>query len=81
MIGRKAFDERFIKGKKIQQYIDEIIDNPCEDKSGYYIPGSNEVLAKKDIENLYKIKHTMTEEFSAKDMIDRYRSIFVFCKI
>ena len=33
------------------------------------------------IKNLYKIKHSMKDELSTKDMIDRYRSIFVFCKI
>ena len=81
MINRKEFDEDFIKGKKIQQYIDEVVDNLCEDGSGYYIPSSNEVLTKKDIKNLYKIKHTMKDELSTKDMIDRFRSTFVFCRI
>jgi len=81
MINRKEFNEDFIKGKKVQQYIDEVVDNPCEDGSGYYIPSSNEVLTKKDIKNLYKVKHTMNDELSTKDMIDRYRSTFVFCRI
>ena len=81
MINRKEFDEDFMKGKKIQQYIDEVVDNPCEDESGYYIPSSNEVLTKKDIKNLYKIKHTMKDGLNTKDMIDRYRSTFVFCRI
>jgi len=81
MINRKEFDEDFIKGKKIQQYIDEVVDNLCEDGSGYYIPSSNEVLTKKDIKNLYKVKHTMKDGLNTKDMIDRYRSTFVFCRI
>ena len=81
MINRKEFDEDFIKGKKIQQHIDQIIANPCDDGSGYYIPSSNEVLTKKDIKNLYKIKHTMKDKLSTKDMINRYRSIFVFCRL
>ena len=81
MINRKEFDEDFIKGKKVQQYIDEVVDNLCEDGSGYYIPSSNEVLTKKDIKNLYKVKHTMKDELSKKDMIDKYRSTFVFCRI
>jgi hypothetical protein len=81
MINRKEFDEDFIKGKKVQQYIDEVVDNPCEDGSGYYISSSNEVLTKKDIKNLYKVKHTMKDELRTKDMIDRYRSTFVFCRI
>ena len=81
MINRKEFNEDFIKGQKIQQFIDEIKDNPCDDGSGYYISSSNEVLAKKYIKNLYKIKHAMKEELNTKNMIDRYSSIFVFCKI
>jgi hypothetical protein len=81
MINRKEFNEDFIKGQKIQQFIDEIKDNPCDDGSGYYISSSNEVLAKKYIKNLYKIKHAMIDELNTKNMIDRYSSIFVFCKI
>ena len=81
MINQKEFNEDFIKGQKIQQFIDEIKDNPCDDGSGYYISSSNEVLAKKYIKNLYKIKHAMKEELNTKNMIDRYSSIFVFCKI
>ena len=81
MINRKEFNEDFIKGQKIQQFIDDIKDNLCDDGSGYYISSSNEVLAKKDIRNLYKIKHAMKDELNTKNMIDRYSSIFVFCKI
>ena len=81
IINRKEFNEDFIKGQKIQQFIDEITDNPCEDGSGYYISSSNEVLAKEDIKNLYKIKHAMKDELNTKNKIDKYRSIFSFCKI
>ena len=80
MINRKEFNEDFIKGQKIQQFIDEIEDNPCDDGSGYYISSSNEVLAKKDIKNLYKIKHAMKDELNKKNKIDRYSSILIFCK-
>ena len=81
MMNRKEFNEDFVKGQKIQQFIDEIKDNPCDDGSGYYISSSNEVLAKEDIKNLYKIKHAMKDKLSTKNMINKYRSIFVFCKI
>ncbi len=81
IINRKEFNEDFIKGQKIQQFIDEIKDNPCDDGSGYYISSSNEVLAKEDIKNLYKIKHAMQDELNTKNKIDKYRSIFSFCKI
>ena len=81
MINRKEFKEDFIKGQKIQQFIYEIKDNPCDDGSGFYISSSNEVLAKEDIKNLYKIKNAMKDKLNKKNMIDKYRSIFIFCKI
>ena len=81
MINRKEFNEDFIKGQKIQQFIDEIKDNTCDDGSGYYISSSNEVLAKEDVKSLYKIKHAMIDELNTKNIVDRYNSIFAFCKI
>ncbi len=81
MINRKEFNEDFIKGQKVQQFIDEIKNNPCDDGSGYYISSSNEVLTKKDIKNLYKIKQAMKDKLNTKNIIDRYGSIFIFCKI
>jgi len=81
VINRKEFNEDFIKGQKVQQFIDEIKNNPCDDGSGYYISSSNEVLTKKDIENLYKIKHAMKDKLNTKNMTDRYDSTFAFCKI
>jgi|TARA_B100001964_G_scaffold146279_1_gene161069 hypothetical protein len=81
MINRKEFDEDFIKGQKIQQYIDEVKDNPCDDGSGYYIPSSNELLTNKDVKNLYKIKHIMKDKLNTINKVKIYRSILVFCKI
>ena len=81
MINLKEFNEDFIKGQKVQRFIDEIINKPCDDGSGYYISSSNEVLAKEDIKNLYKIKQAMKDKLNTKNMIDRYDSIFIFCKI
>ena len=63
--------------KKIQQYIDQIIANPCDDGSGYYISSSNEILTKKNIESLYNTKRIMIDEFKTADMADRYNSLFV----
>ena len=81
IINRKEFNEDFIKGQIIQEYIDEIKDNPCDDGSGYYVSSSNEVLAKEDVKNLYKIKYAMEDELNTKNIVDRYSSIFAFCKI
>ena len=48
-INSNTYDEKFIKGKIFQEYINEILETPCEDKSGYYNPDSREVLSKVNI--------------------------------
>jgi len=39
-INSDSYDERFVKGDIFQDYINEILETPCEDKSGYYNPDS-----------------------------------------
>ena len=55
-INSNDYDDKFIKGKVFQQYIDEVLETPCEDKSGYYIPDSREILSEVNIKELYDIK-------------------------
>jgi len=51
-INSNNYDEKFIKGNIFQEYINEILETPCEDKSGYYNPDSREVLSKVNIKEL-----------------------------
>ena len=46
-INSNTYDEKFIQGKIFQEYINEILETPCEDKSGYYNPDSREGIKHK----------------------------------
>ena len=80
-INSQDFEENFIRGKIFQNYIDEVLETPCEDTSGYYNPDSREILTEVNIKELYDIKFLIKDELDNVKMIDRYNGIFTFCKI
>ena len=80
-INSENYDERFIRGKIFQKYIDEVLETPCEDESGYYNPDSREILSEINIKELYDVKFLIKDELDTVKMIDRYNGIFTFCKI
>ena len=80
-INSQDFEENFIRGKIFQKYIDEVLETPCEDGSGYYNPDSREILTEVNIKELYDIKFLIKDELDNVKMIDRYNGIFTFCKI
>ena len=80
-INSNSYDEKFIKGKIFQEYIDEILETPCEDKSGYYNSDSREVLSKVNIKELYDVKFLIKSELNTVIMIDRYNAIYTFCRL
>jgi hypothetical protein len=80
-INSTDYEEKFIKGKIFQEYIDEIIETPCEDKTGYYNPDSREILSKINIKELYDVKFLIKSELNTVLMIDRYNAVYSFCKI
>jgi len=80
-INSNSYDEKFIKGKIFQEYINEILETPCEDKSGYYNSDSREVLSKINIKELYDVKFLIKSELNTVIMIDRYNAIYTFCRL
>ena len=61
-INSNNYDEKFIKGNIFQEYINEILETPCEDQSGYYNPDSREILTKVNIKELYDVKFLIKSE-------------------
>ena len=80
-INSDDYDDKFIKGKIFQEYIDEILETPCEDKSGYYNPDSREILSEVNIKELYDVKYLIKSELNTVIMIDRYNAIYTFCRL
>ena len=81
IINSQDYEENFCKGKIFQKYIDEALETPCEDGSGYYNPDSREILTEMNIKELYDVKFLIKEELNTVIMIDRYKAIYTFCKI
>ena len=80
-INSKNYEENFIRGKIFQEYINEVLETPCEDESGYYNPDSREILSKINIKELYDIKFLIKDELNTVIMIDRYNAIYTFCRL
>ena len=80
-INSNNYDEKFIEGNIFQKYINEILETPCEDQSGYYNPDSREVLTKVNIKELYDVKFLIKSELDTVIILDRYNAIYTFCRL
>ena len=81
IINSDNYEENFINGKIFQEYIDEVLETPCDDGSGYYNSDSREILSKINIKELYDIKFLIKDELNTVKMIDRYNAVLDYCKI
>ena len=81
IINSQDYEENFCKGKIFQKYIDEALETPCDDGSGYYNSDSREILTEINIKELYDVKFLIKDELNTSVMIDRYKAIYTFCKI
>ncbi len=81
IINSDTYEENFIRGKVFQKYIDEILETPCDDGSGYYNSDSREILSKINIKELYDIKFLIKDELNIVKMIDKYNAVLNYCKI
>ena len=81
IINSDTYEENFIKGIVFQKYIDEILETPCDDGSGYYNSDSREILSKINIKELYDIKFLIKDELNTVKIINRYNAVLNYCKI
>ena len=81
IINSDTYQENFIKGIIFQKYIDEILEAPCDDGSGYYNSDSREILSKINIKELYDIKFLIKDELNTVKFINRYSAVLNYCKI
>ena len=81
IINSDNYEENFINGKIFQEFIDEVLETPCDDGSGYYNSDSREILSKINIKELYDIKFLIKDELNTVKMIDRYNAVLNYCKI
>ena len=80
-IDRTEYKEELMTGHLFQKLISEIKETPCEDKAGYYLENSGEILSQKELEQLSKEKKSIVQELKTNNKVERYRTVFKFCEL
>jgi len=78
---RKQYKKELMTGYLFQKLINEIKETPTEDKTGYYLENSGEILSQKELEQLNKEKESIVQELATNNKIERYRAVFKFCDL
>ena len=77
---RKQYKKELMSGDLFQKLINEIKETPTEDKTGYYLENSREIMSYKDLEQLKKEIDTIVKELTTNKKVERYRAVFKFCE-
>lgn len=80
-IERKEYEEELMSGQLFRKLIKEIMENPSEDKTGYYLSDSREQLTHKDIKQIEKEKDSIIKELSTNNLVERYKTVSRLCKL
>jgi len=79
-VERKEYEEELMSGQLFQKLIEEIKENPSEDKTGYYLSDSREQLTHEDIKQIEKEKNSVIKELSTNNLVNRYKTVSRLCK-
>ena len=80
-VERKEYEEELMSGQLFQKLIEEIKENPSDDKTGYYLSDSREQLSHEDIKKIEKEKNLLIKELSTNNLTERYKTVFRLCKL
>ena len=80
-VERKEYEEELMSGQLFQKLIEEIKENPSEDKTGYYLSDSREQLTHEDIKQIEKEKNSVIKELSTNNLVKRYKTVSRLCKL
>ena len=79
-IDRTEYKKELMSGDLFQKLINEIKETPTEDKTGYYLANSREIMSYKNLEQLKKEIDTVVKELTTNNKVERYRAVFKFCE-
>ena len=80
-VERKEYEEELMSGQLFQKLIEEIKENPSEDKTGYYLSDSREQLTHENIKQIEKEKNSVIKELSTNNLVKRYKTVSRLCKL
>ena len=78
---REQYKKELMTGYLFQKLINEIKETPTEDKTGYYLANSGEILSQKELEQLNKEKESIVKELTTNSIIERYQTVFKLCDL
>ena len=78
---RKQYKKELMTGYLFQKLINEIKETPAEDKTGYYLENSREILSQKELEQLNKEKESIVKELTTNNIVKRYHTVFKLCEL
>ena len=79
-VSRTAYKEDLISGKLFNKLIIEIKETPCQDKTGYYLENSAEILTHQDLQKISLEKNLILKDLTTNSIVKRYSIIFEYCK-
>ena len=80
-VERKEYEEELMSGQLFQKLIEEIKENPSDDKTGYYLSDSREQLTYEDIKQIEKEKNLVIKKLSTNNLVERYETVSRLCKL
>ena len=79
-IDRANYKKELMSGDLFQKLINEIKETPTEDKTGYYLANSGEILSQKELEQLNKEKKSIIKELATNNSVERYVAVHRYCE-
>ena len=79
-IDRTNYKKELMSGDLFQKLITEIKETPCEDKTGYYLANSGEILSQKELEQLNKEKKSIIKELATNNSVERHVVVHRYCE-
>ena len=79
-IDRANYKKELMSGDLFQKLINEIKETPTEDKTGYYLANSGEILSQKELEQLDKEKKSIIKELVTNNSVERYVAVHRYCE-
>jgi len=80
-IDRTNYKKELMSGDLFQKLINEIKETSCDDKTGYYLANSREILSQKELEQINKEKESIVQELVTNNKVERYRAVLKFCEL
>ena len=79
-IDRTNYKKELMSGDLFQKLINEIKETPTEDKTGYYLENSSEILTHEELKKMNIEINSILKKLATNKIVERYSVIYEYCK-